>query len=165
MFCFASSFFLYISLSEFAWNFGKLTAEFFSLHVFQLYFLLLLTQSAVSTKPTTEQCLLLFFLQLFPFRSSIVKNENVTEKGMAKKSWKHFHTAHEQRRKPRVWERVRAARQSVSFVVVAWWTRARFSCRVGLLCCLHVVEATIYVDNLWLCLCVVFYAYLINSLQ
>lgn len=37
------------------------------------------------------------FQQLFPFRSSIVKNENVTEKGMTKKSWKavfHKHTEH-----------------------------------------------------------------------
>lgn len=39
--------------------------------------------------------------QLFPFRSSIVKNENATEKGMTKKSWKHFsHTTPEDPKTP-----------------------------------------------------------------
>lgn len=58
---------------------------------------LLLTLEASTEKQRKTQMSLHRFQQLFPFRSSIVKNENVTEKGMTKKSWKavfHKHTEH-----------------------------------------------------------------------
>lgn len=58
----------------------------------QLFFFFFLHISLTEKKPNKINFLSFAVQQLFPFRSSIVKNENVTEKGMAKKSWKHFHS-------------------------------------------------------------------------
>lgn len=92
-------------------------------------------------------------------RSSIVENGNVTEKGMAKKSWKHFH---KQPSGGRTGERERAKRRiccctSAEKGFVSFESRVEWGCFV--VCMLSKQR---FILTTCACICAVFYAYLIN---
>lgn len=134
-------------------------AEFSCIQLFRCFFFLHIKQASSTRDDEAKWMKKLFSSSVFLFprfnsallRSSIVENENVTEKGMAKKSWKHFH---KQPSGGREGERERAKRRICCCTSAEKGFRVvRETSRVGLLCCLHVVEATIYLDDVRLCLC------------